>query len=462
MANWSQLIHYLGLQRANITVLPPFLYIILTHSKQSNRSRSLSFSASLIEFLSDGRIPEVVLVLESKMQISRRRQGFTLVELLVVIAIIGVLVGLLLPAVQAAREAARRMDCSNRVRQLTLACHNIESASKSFPPGYVTFSERYTTPPNNTYTNGGTSSGTNFPAFVVTGSQGGGMVPRAECFGPAWVMHVYTYMEQSTLDSKLQQGMAANDIDEACPWDNLDGTQVRRPDIDTQTFIRPAMRCPSSPNSNIHYNDLSIENLHKGNYAACFGGQFMRDATARGDSAKRGVFGAVETVTKFPYGNRFAVGKGRKFRDIVDGSSNSVMFSEVIGNLKPDGRSSSSVEEGMNRDVRGAILTPMMGGNSFSGFFPPASRGTDVTSGCPLPTDPAAFPANHPMFCTQDRNIDPITGGQWQVAARSFHGSGVNATYADGSIRFIANSIDRAIWQNQCTIAGGEVQVNEE
>lgn len=64
----------------------------------------------------------------------KKWQAFTLVELLVVIAIIGILVGLLLPAVQAAREAARRMQCGNNVKQIALACHNYESAHKKFPP----------------------------------------------------------------------------------------------------------------------------------------------------------------------------------------------------------------------------------------------------------------------------------------------------------------------------------------
>ncbi|WP_146394432.1 DUF1559 domain-containing protein [Planctomycetes bacterium CA13] len=65
------------------------------------------------------------------------KKGFTLVELLVVIAIIGVLVGLLLPAVQAAREAARRLQCSNRLKQIALACHNYQSVFKKFPPSAI-------------------------------------------------------------------------------------------------------------------------------------------------------------------------------------------------------------------------------------------------------------------------------------------------------------------------------------
>ncbi len=105
------------------------------------------------------------------------RRGFTLVELLVVIAIIGILVGLLLPAVQAAREAARRMQCSNNLKQLALSLHNYESAHKTFPPGAIL---------------------PRLPAMTVYPPTGSGSNP-ARTAGYTWSSFILPFIEQTAI-----------------------------------------------------------------------------------------------------------------------------------------------------------------------------------------------------------------------------------------------------------------------
>lgn len=122
-------------------------------------------------------IPNVDILNSRQVSSRRNRAGFTLVELLVVIAIIGVLVGLLLPAVQAAREAARRMDCQNRMRQIVLAGHNYESAYKRFP-GYA-------------------------GEFAPLAVDMGNTTARLDMRGVPWMVQIMPFMEQNQLFTNL-------------------------------------------------------------------------------------------------------------------------------------------------------------------------------------------------------------------------------------------------------------------
>ncbi len=138
------------------------------------------------------------------------RVGFTLVELLVVIAIIGVLVGLLLPAVQSAREAARRMQCSNNLKQIGLALHNYESTYKVFPPGGVT---------------PGGCCGTN--------SAGN------------WALFILPFLEQNNLYNRYDFAL----WNDAAPGRSVQPHTVQQPnDFVTMSFV-PTYICPSDINT---------------------------------------------------------------------------------------------------------------------------------------------------------------------------------------------------------------------
>ncbi len=215
------------------------------------------------------------------MFLSTKRRAFTLVELLVVIAIIGILVGLLLPAVQAAREAARRMQCSNNIRQLGIAIHNYESAYQRLPSGWV--------------------------------SSGNSGVP-----GWGWAAGLLPFMEGTNL---------ANSID----WRQPIAAAVH----DTiRVTVVPSFICPSDPYDNLFEIAEAEEDEHGGH--AHHGGNVDEGHKLFSISKSNyvGMFGDFE-LEDAPYaGNGIFYGSSKtKFAHVTDGLSNTIMLGEHSGQL---------------------------------------------------------------------------------------------------------------------------------
>jgi prepilin-type N-terminal cleavage/methylation domain-containing protein len=223
------------------------------------------------------------------------RKAFTLVELLVVIAIIGILIGMLLPAVQQVREAARRSQCQNNLKQWTLAIHNFESAQMKIPFGAT--------------------------------SHRGPTLPK-ETWRQTWVMHLWPFIEQNSLAglSDYQQHfyLAPNTI-----FFSLDGT--------TGQHVS-AYLCPSD-NGSIDQNDpASRYQRTRGNYVVNWG-----NAAYPGPGGSRSNFAAfVEPVDGLaPFHHVDTNTKRRKLPGEVslgsffDGTSNTLMMSEYLIPLSP-------------------------------------------------------------------------------------------------------------------------------
>jgi prepilin-type N-terminal cleavage/methylation domain-containing protein len=222
--------------------------------------------------------------------------AFTLVELLVVIAIIGLLIALLLPAVQAAREAARRMECSNKIRQIALACHNHHDAKQVFPFGVLSTSETNTA-----------------NRWSQTGRH-----------GISWSVQLFPFMElqsvQDQMVSVLKMNNSSFTLDEPIQTGDINwstGT-TNNPDSVTSTLPLNASKielsqffCPSCP---IGSKTPNYSNNAKSNYVGILGAEPMGNWESRGYNFKaNGIF--------YPHSKT-------NFDTITDGTSNTLMFSE--------------------------------------------------------------------------------------------------------------------------------------
>jgi len=243
----------------------------------------------------------------------RNRRAFTLVELLVVIAIIGILVGLLLPAVQAAREAARRMSCSNNFKQIGLAIHNYHAAYKALP--------MHGTGANNEFAN-------NWRIADNPGPPGGPAVGYT-MFRLSMLVGILPFLEQQAMWDQIAN---AHEDAEGETWPHM-GPAPQAIEYAPYSTDVPTYRCPSDPG-------YGLPAIGRTNYAACTG-----DATFRSNSGgafwwgRRGRWsywdnnGRMQQVRASQRGMFVAHSKDGKFRNVLDGLSNTIAMGEIMTDI---------------------------------------------------------------------------------------------------------------------------------
>jgi|688.fasta_scaffold211485_1 prepilin-type N-terminal cleavage/methylation domain-containing protein len=327
-----------------------------------------------------------------------RRPGFTLVELLVVIAIIGVMVGLLLPAVQAAREAARRMQCGNNMKQYGLALHNYEGTYKRLPPR-------------------------------KGGSRGGGNTARwdGNYFRKSGFIMLLGFIEQQPLADIVSTGGTMSN-GQVIPPAGPAGWYTNVDWLPNKTNV-PTNFCPSD------INPQGTGNAGHNSYAFCLGDSTAAGSNWNGDSYQaRGVFASVNTQ--------------RGFKDILDGLSNTVGMSErawagSYGLTTAAGQKTP----GVTAILPGVQANPAMclalqaGTTIVPGTQIKARFGSLYGDGQMERVGFNTVSGPNKLSCLGDANVnaDSVTG---TLNASSYHPGGVQAVIMDGSVRFISDSIN--------------------
>ena len=342
-----------------------------------------------------------------------RTAGFTLIELLVVIAIISVLIALLLPAVQAAREAARRIQCTNNLKQIGLGIHNYESIASALPPsniaGYI----------NGTFTYNGFSVHARILPF-------------------------------------MEQGVAFNSI-------NFFFTHRTAQNSTVVGLALTCFLCPSDPNMDGLTAFPSGVNARVPCYGFNEGDWFIWNAVStsgyNNPPNTRGVFGPNVS---------------RRIAEFTDGTSQTLLATDVKA-LNPFCQVGGQFSEPNLSSPTAPLPSPYADPLSVASEYttvaacnavPPGTGHTAWVDGNVQETGmTTAFPPNRAAINPTSRaDLDiltllisknqPLYGA---ITARSYHPGGVNALFGDGGVRFIKSSVDGMTWRGLGTIAGGEI-----
>ena len=308
---------------------------------------------------------------------ARQRMAFTLVELLVVIAIIGTLVGLLLPAVQAAREAARRSSCQNNLKQLSIGTLHYESAYKQFPVGV------YQGQPPTNYKWPGTNNYRRTP----------------------FCLFIYPFIEMQAAYDLYDKTSQAPGF--------YRGYLSDANSIKAKKTACPQWQCPSDRQAVI---DDSLWGAGTGSIKGNYGLNWGRNTWSSQGSAS-------------PFRHAF----GAKIKDIVDGTSKTLMMMEM---LKP---------ASLSMEYRAWLWSDEPESYALMTRVQPNSSEPDRNNPYCI-NEPGRLP------CTIDG-----TAGNQRVASRSMHSGGVNASLCDGAVRFVTDTVDLTTWQSLSGMADGSI-----
>jgi prepilin-type N-terminal cleavage/methylation domain-containing protein/prepilin-type processing-associated H-X9-DG protein len=342
-----------------------------------------------------------------------QRAGFTLVELLVVIAIIGTLVALLLPAVQSARESARRMQCANHMRQIGLGFANFESTYRYLPKG--------------PYDGDPSLPGMIYDEPVGSYESGTTCCNAASPNGWSQWFHILPFIEQSSVYSLANFGLP--------PIHSGRPTNYNGEDSVARVLI-PIYYCPSRRKPTGYASGL----FGRCDYAGCAGFYLGEVHENWGDipAPPIGMSPRRNERTHDNYGNIpgrkgfivwSAEGATRRFSDATDGTSNSVMAAEKCLPRIRYGLDGGDNERWNNAGWDECVIR---------WHFPP------------LPDqDKRAIPSGSVS--------DPNDGSTvWRRYFGSSHPGGLNAVFGDGSVRFASFNVAPLVWMRACVIDDGE------